>query len=438
VGSDGIVVADCDEVRAATDAVEMNLDPGFSPDAAYTALCPSGQVQGAVTFLDDMESGLDTNWATFTPTGAANPWFPSNRFVTSGTGSLWNRTAGAASLEILFNPIPITLPSNAYLHFRHSFDFEANDLEYYDGGIIAYLINGNWFDLFPFFDDGQNYVGTINSERGSPLGGNLTFAGKSHGYVSSRYDLSSLEGQELILGYFVGSDSSTQSPWGWVIDDVMIYQCTYTPNSPDPSHGATSVPFTQTLSWSDPDTDGDAVTYDVWLEASEVPGTPEVLVCDDVSSTNCNPTGDFAYNTRYYWKVEATDDRGVVRTGPNWYFTTSGNPGTIIVDKVTDPVGSPQLFDFTLTGTNVDQNIQLAHGTTPYNSGDLLPSSENGNYSIAEGSLPTGWSQTSATCLGAAARVVPAGAINLQPGETVTCVFTNTLIDDIVFEDGFE
>jgi hypothetical protein len=215
----------------------------------------------------------------------------------------------------------------------------------------------------------------------------------------------------------------------------MIYQCEYPPNSPVPSHGATNVPITQTLSWSLPDTERDAVTYDVWLQA---PATPEVLVCDDVSSTNCNPTGDFAYKTFYWWRVEATDDRGVVIKGPNWPFTTSGNLGTIIVDKVTDPVASLQLFDFTLTGTSVDQNFQLAHGTTPYNSGDLLPSSENGTYSVFEGTQPAGWRLTGTTCTGAAARVVPAGVIDLQPGETVTCVFTNTLIGVNIFEDGFE
>jgi hypothetical protein len=94
----------------------------------------------------------------------------------------------------------------------------------------------------------------------------------------------------------------------------------YTPGSPNPSNGATDVLITQTLSWAGGDVDGDTVTYDVWLETGDA--TPDVLVCNDVSSANCNPAGDFAYNTLYYWKVEARDSKGATTMGPVWSFTT--------------------------------------------------------------------------------------------------------------------
>ena len=90
---------------------------------------------------------------------------------------------------------------------------------------------------------------------------------------------------------------------------------------------------------------------------------------------------------------------------------------------MTDPADSTQLFGFTATyGT-----FSLADGDTPNDSGALLPSSEAGNYSVTEDTpLPTGWTLDDVTCTGAAGRDVPDNtAIDLQPGETVTCVFEN-------------
>lgn len=103
------------------------------------------------------------------------------------------------------------------------------------------------------------------------------------------------------------------------------------------------------------------------------------------------------------------------------YFTNTIQRGQIIVDKQTAPAESAQLFDFTLTGTGVDQSFQLADTTTPYNSGDLLPTSENGTYNLAEGVLPEGWSLVSATCSDGS----DPASIDLAPGEIVTCTFVN-------------
>ncbi len=85
----------------------------------------------------------------------------------------------------------------------------------------------------------------------------------------------------------------------------------------------------------------------------------------------------------------------------------------IIIDKVTNPAGDAQLFDFT---TSYGAPFQLADATTPNNSGDLSP----GTYSAAE-TVPAGWDQTGVTCSDGS----PVGAISLQAGETVTCTFNN-------------
>ncbi len=103
--------------------------------------------------------------------------------------------------------------------------------------------------------------------------------------------------------------------------------------------------------------------------------------------------------------------------------------GQIIVDKVTNPSGELQLFDFALTGgpDAINQAFQLADATTPYNSGAIKP----GTYSVAE-TLPSGWTLTDITITtldssDTSIIDVPNGetTIDLDPGETVTVTYTN-------------
>ncbi|MGC9358077.1 MAG: C1 family peptidase [Anaerolineae bacterium] len=93
----------------------------------------------------------------------------------------------------------------------------------------------------------------------------------------------------------------------------------HTPDNPTPAAGATSV-FTGTdLSWTGGDPDaGDTVIYDVYFGTSDPPTS---TICDNVSSTSCDP-GDLSYNTHYYWYVVATDNHEASITGPTWDFTT--------------------------------------------------------------------------------------------------------------------
>ena len=104
-------------------------------------------------------------------------------------------------------------------------------------------------------------------------------------------------------------------------------------------------------------------------------------------------------------------------------FENSLEKGKIVVDKVTDPAGSTQSFEFTATyGT-----FSLTDAAAPNDSGALLPSSEAGNYSVTEDALPAGWTLDKVTCTGDDARVVSNTAIDLMAGETVTCTFENSL-----------
>ncbi len=111
-------------------------------------------------------------------------------------------------------------------------------------------------------------------------------------------------------------------------------------------------------------------------------------------------------------------------------------PARIIIDKVTNPSGNPTSFEYDPTW---GPNFFLADATTPNDSGPLTP---GGQYQLVE-LVPAGWTLTAMNCtiadslpLGDSAfspTAVPVtgpgmGAISILPGpgDTVSCVFTNT------------
>lgn len=88
--------------------------------------------------------------------------------------------------------------------------------------------------------------------------------------------------------------------------------------------------------------------------------------------------------------------------------------GRVVIRKVTVPPGTGQEFAFT---ADYDADgFTLADGQS--NTSDLLAP---GTYEVSE-LLPPGWAQSNATCDDGS---TPA-AIDLDPGETVTCTFTNS------------
>ena len=98
-----------------------------------------------------------------------------------------------------------------------------------------------------------------------------------------------------------------------------------TPSNPSPANHATGVSINADLSWTggDPDT-GDTVTYDVYFGTSAAPP----LVCNDQARTTYD-LDTLSDNTKYYWKIVATDNHEASTTGPLWDFTT-GLPGPTV------------------------------------------------------------------------------------------------------------
>ena len=218
VGTAGIVSGDCQQVRNATLAVEMHMEPsiGFNPDAP---VCAPGQVPSSI-FFDDIESGL----GNFSVSAAVGPprWDTTLGYAHSGTHSLYGDDLpggpGDASVALVN---AVTVPPGAFLHFAHAFGFQTPDR---DGGVVEYTVNGTtWLDAGPLFDT-TGYRGTIAIGSPNPLAGRSAFIGTSHGYISSRLNLSSLAGQSVRFRWRLGVDTSGFD-LGWLLDDIRIYQC---------------------------------------------------------------------------------------------------------------------------------------------------------------------------------------------------------------------
>jgi Zn-dependent metalloprotease len=227
-GSQGITNANCQEVRDATDAVNMNTQPNsdsnYNTDAPY---CDSDETPQDL-FYDDMESGI-TNWIFGSPVGTTR-WqidSPEGPYAHSGQHALYAYDLPATVTDTYARlKSAVSIPSGAFLHFNQAFGFEDYFfLGSFDGGVLEYSTNGgaSWVDAGSLFAI-NGYNGTIDSGYDNPLGGRLAFVGDSHGYISSRVSLSSLANQEVIFRWRMGLDTGGND-FGWWLDDVRIYTC---------------------------------------------------------------------------------------------------------------------------------------------------------------------------------------------------------------------
>jgi Zn-dependent metalloprotease len=235
VGQKGISAADCSEVKNALDAVEMNAQPStnFNTDAP---LCPTSTP--VIAFADDFESGL-SNWTlqngTYTHWQSDSPY---GQYAQSGQHFLYgdDYPQYGAATEASAILAPFIVPSNGYLWFAQAYDFETgydlNDptLRYYDGGVLEYSTNGGgtWVDAGPLFDT-NGYNAKINNKMYNGryinnLHGRSAFVGSSHGYISSRLNLSTLAGKSVSFRWRMGLDINGTS-WGWWLDNVKVFNC---------------------------------------------------------------------------------------------------------------------------------------------------------------------------------------------------------------------
>ncbi|MBN8580300.1 MAG: M4 family metallopeptidase [Anaerolineae bacterium] len=223
IGSAGITAADCQEVLDALDAVEMNLQPLPEFNTNANACDIAGEYpSNSFSFFDNMDSGSG-KWISGALTGT-NRWSYGSLYGTfahSGQGFFYADDYPATFTDTFLRMTnSVTVPPNGKMLFHHAYDLEPS----WDGGVIEYSINGgsSWIDAGSLIDS-NGYDATL-SVSGNPLANRQAFNGVSHGYISTRLDLSSLAGQNVMFRFRMGLDGSVVR-FGWWVDDVQIYTC---------------------------------------------------------------------------------------------------------------------------------------------------------------------------------------------------------------------
>ncbi|PKN90494.1 MAG: hypothetical protein CVU44_23715, partial [Chloroflexi bacterium HGW-Chloroflexi-6] len=224
VGNDGILMADCQEVRDATDAVKMDQqpanDPGYNPD---TPLCSTYSPN--MVFSDDLEAG-STNWIFDWRWSYDSPYDP---LAHSGEHYLYADDYFASVSDTSATLKELSVPYNAYLHFSHTYNFESfyynSKMYYFDGGVLEYSTNAGltWNDA-GWMMDSNGYKGVIYKDWVNPLKNRPAFVGNTKGYVSTRLNLAPLAGSNVKFRWRMGLDD-TGAAWGWWLDDVKMYTC---------------------------------------------------------------------------------------------------------------------------------------------------------------------------------------------------------------------
>jgi hypothetical protein len=292
--------ADCVQVKRALDAVQMNMQPvsGFNPEAAA---CPAGYSTGVALglFSDNFENGTN-NW---TQNGE---WYLDDFYAASPTHAMYGddyEIYKTSTLELK----PITLPAGtSYLHFKHAYVFDYYNTTYYDGGVLEYSINNGstWVDAKTLYSDGKNYTGTLSTSWGNPIGGRSAFVGDSHGYVSSRYNLTSLAGKTARFRWVLGTDSENYL-LGWLIDDVKVYTCMGTsaiPTIVSPVNNGLTTDYTPLLNWSD--STPNLHHYQLQVAANNI-FAPLLYDESNLSLSQFEIPTDLPPNATYYWRVRS-------------------------------------------------------------------------------------------------------------------------------------
>lgn len=224
-----ITAADCDEVKKALDAVQMDDPWPCAPvQPAVPPLCEDWQVVSNL-FVDDFENTASGNWTWHDIIGD-NSWsYPAyfGPFATSGDEYLWGYDQYTRSDSAIAMTRSILIPSgDVRLQFNHSYGFENYSAFFYDGGVMEYSTDGGatWVDAGSLMTAGAKYGGRIYSGYSNPLANRSAFIRDSYGYTATQLNLQSLAGQSVRFRFRIATDTAADD-YGWFIDDLRIYQC---------------------------------------------------------------------------------------------------------------------------------------------------------------------------------------------------------------------
>ncbi|MEP1447218.1 MAG: M4 family metallopeptidase [Paraglaciecola sp.] len=244
-----ITAADCSQVSAIVDAVELRTAPtqcGFVPILAEApALCEGlGDVEPF--FSEDFESGaLPAGW-TVSSHDVANPatfdspgWLVVDDLPAGADGGFAafapdlavgdcgvDTEAGVVNID---SPV-IVLPASATPHvaFDHYVSTEAG----WDGGNLKLSVNGGPFVVIPGSSYSFNpYNSVLTTPTDNPMGGEEAFTGADGGSLSGSWGQSQVDlfglaspGDSIRLRFDFGTDGCNGTT-GWYVDSIEGYSC---------------------------------------------------------------------------------------------------------------------------------------------------------------------------------------------------------------------
>jgi hypothetical protein len=141
----------------------------------------------------------------------------------------YTTTAGVSTL--LMPAVNLSAFDEAYLVFRHWYDFEHNGAVQPEGSVGGILYDGGNVKLstdggvtWTLIEPENGYPGSISTMFGNPLGGQRAFGGYSYGWRPEVFTIP--VGADIRIRFDVGTDdgnSETSLAYaGWVIDDVAF------------------------------------------------------------------------------------------------------------------------------------------------------------------------------------------------------------------------
>lgn len=224
IGNAGITTADCESVRAATLAVEMDVQPTAHLEEP-TPMC-AGDVLPEPFLTDNFEGmSLSPLWTLDAPNLTASArWllFPESEYGFTSPGFLHVDNKVTLRPQSAALTLSQPLPKHASLTFAQVYDFRATTC---NAGVLEYSLDGvNWQDAAPLMIQG-GYPDRVPITCPGPLAGRPAYIGVSGGYVVARLDLATLAGKTPSFRWRYQGDQEHGDGWGWLVDDVHIFRC---------------------------------------------------------------------------------------------------------------------------------------------------------------------------------------------------------------------
>jgi hypothetical protein len=152
-----------------------------------------------------------------------------------------------------------------------------------------------------------------------------------------------------------------------------------------PKNDSIGFPVTGALEWSATDAQGDALTYEVYLGTSSTPG----VVATGLTDATYSPS--MVAETKYYWKIVATDIHGASASSVVHSFTTGLEPIMTFTGAYTaDEPAEAYSYDVNFTkATSTSIAIDLYWNSWP---AEFAIDLSNLTYSMANTTFTSGYS----------------------------------------------